>query len=751
MRLRLLGRFGVSGLDDESTQIQLPTRKTGAVLAYLGMSRDFTASREELAALLWGGCSDQQARQSLRQALALLRKEFGPRPLFTADAKVVRLDPALWSIDARDFETLARSQKAEDLRDAARLFTGEFLAGLNIDDETFAEWVNGQRTRIQLAASHLCETFVKRPDLVIDASQALAAIDQLTALDPLREDWQRLAIALYARHRGKNEALARASSFAGLLLRELGVAPEKETRMMLDGLRASDAAPAAAIPSNDDDSTKPASRAEAIADIPPAAPDRSAVAPVSTFEMLRPGFSRHRPKQKIIAALGLALVILAAAMLDLPVFHTMPGSSVSPTSASAALTQSDPWQSPSSIHGAQLPKGIIPIVVLPFTSLGGSDDSVQLTADMLTDDLTNTLSRSPSFRVISRQTARSYQAQTIDVARIGSELQVRYALEGSVRLHDDTLRVNVELINPATRLSVWSGRVERSGADRQGVRDEIVSRLARELQFEILPIESSRLSKNFDSDALAYRGWAALSQVNLDGYNQALALFEQALEREPQNLSAQIGIGAYHARMGAQVLDADPLGHRARAEAILRQVLLRDPNSSQAHFYLALALNRLPTLPEAMEHFERAIKIDPSDASAHAQIGNGLIRSGRPADGLEHVRYAMRLSPRDPIMPIWLEFAGNGELELNNYPAAIEMFQRAIALNPTYPRSWAGLVAAYALADEPGEARRAAEKLRTFAPNLGNEALTRRFGRQDGSRLREGLQLAFAVPVHPER
>jgi len=201
--------------------------------------------------------------------------------------------------------------------------------------------------------------------------------------------------------------------------------------------------------------------------------------------------------------------------------------------------------------------------------------------------------------------------------------------------------------------------------------------------------------------------------------------------------------------MGAQVLDADPLGHRAQAEAILRQVLLRDPNSSLAHFYLGLALNRLPTLPEAMEHFERAVKIDPSDAGAHAQIGNGLIRSGRPAEGLEHVRYAMRLSPRDPIMPIWLEFAGNGELELNNYPAAIEMFQRAIALNPTYPRSWAGLVAAYALADEPGEARMASERLRTFAPNLSNEALTRRFGRHDGSRLHEGLQLAFALL--PER
>jgi DNA-binding SARP family transcriptional activator/TolB-like protein/Flp pilus assembly protein TadD len=744
MRLRLLGRFGVIALDGESTPIQLPTRKSGALLAYLGMSRDYGASREELAALLWGDCSDQQARQSLRQALALLRKELGPSHLFTAETQIVRLDPALWSIDARDFETLARSQDAEDLSGAARLFAGDFLSGVNIDEEAFEEWVSAQRTRLQLAAGHLCETFMKRPDLVIDPDQALAAVEQLMALDPLREDWQRIAISLYARYRGKNEALARASNFANLLQRELGVAPERETRVMLESIKGSDAAPPVATLSDGANDIARAPISDLSAGAPEASPDPSVVRAVSAFSALRSRFPGQGPTTKILAVLGIATLLLAAGMLDLVSFRAISRPSALP--GSALSPRSDPWRPPSSAREAQLPKGSLPIVVLPFANSGGTDDRVQLIADMLTDDLTNTLSRVPSFRVISRRTARSFQGPSIDVAKLGAELQVRYVLEGSVRLHDDNLRVNVELIDPATRLSVWSGRVERSGADRQGVRDEIVGRLARELQFEVLPIESLRLSKDFGADALAYRGWAALSEINLGGYREALALFNQALERDPQNLSARTGVGAYHARMGAQVFDTDARGHRAKAEEILRQVLNRDPNSSPAHFYLALALNGLPTLPEALEHLERAIKIDPSDASAHAQIGNGLIRSGRPAEGLQHVRYAMRLSPRDPIMPVWLEFAGNGELELNNYPEAIAIFQRSIALNSGYPRSWAGLAAAYALAGSPDDAHRVADKLKTFAPNLGNEALALQFGRHEGSRLREGLVLAFAVP-----
>lgn len=741
MRLRLLGRFGVAAPDDESTSIQLPTKKTGALLAYLGMSRDYAASREELAALLWGGCSDQQARQSLRQALTLLRKEL-PSAAFMTDTKIVRLDPASWSIDAREFTLLACSQSAENLARAARSFTGDFLSGFILEEEAFEEWISGQRTRLQHAAAQICETFVRRPDLVIDPNQALAAIDQLNGLDPLREDWHRLAIALYARYRGKNEALSRAGNFTGLLQRELGVVPERETRAMLDSLRGGDVAASIERPSDDVQQAGNPSLADDN-------PDAAASAPaVSSVAASRRNLLMRRPDGMTLAALALAGILGAAGTFASGSLHTMLGlgpsaSSPSPTAPGAAP---DPWRSPATVQGAKLPNGIIPIVVLPFVAPGGTDEPGQLIADMLTDDLTYTLSRLPSFRVISRQTARSYQSQAIDIAKLGTELQVRYVLEGSVRIQDDNLRVNVELINPASRMSVWSGRVERRGADRQGVRDEIVSRLSRELQFEVLPIESRRLSNDFDADALAYRGWAALSQINLDGYKQALALFNKALERDPKNLSAQLGIGAYHARMGAQVFDTDPGGHRSKAEKILRQVLVRDPESNQAHFYLALALNRLPTLPEALEHLERAIRIDPSDASAHAQIGNSLIRSGKVSAGLEHVRYAMLLSPRDPILPVWLEFAGNAELELGNYPEAITMYERSIAINPHYPRSWAGLVAAHALANEPTEARRFAVTLRTFAPSLENDELPRHFGRSENSKLHEGLVLAFRAP-----
>ena len=123
-------------------------------------------------------------------------------------------------------------------------------------------------------------------------------------------------------------------------------------------------------------------------------------------------------------------------------------------------------------------KGITAIAVLPFLSYGDTAGSMQAAAEMVTDNLTNTLSHAPGLRVISRQTMQSYRGQPIDIAAIGAELGVRYILEGSLRMHGDKLRVNVELVDPVTRLPVWSARIEkgrwragrRPGRDRRAPR-----------------------------------------------------------------------------------------------------------------------------------------------------------------------------------------------------------------------------------------------------------------------------------------
>ncbi|HEY0439390.1 MAG TPA: tetratricopeptide repeat protein, partial [Xanthobacteraceae bacterium] len=411
------------------------------------------------------------------------------------------------------------------------------------------------------------------------------------------------------------------------------------------------------------------------------------------------------------------------------------------------------WESPlpKRTDAPALRRDIIPVAILPFKTYESSEQ-VRLLADMMTDDLINMLSRVPSFRVISRQTSRSY-AQPVDIAAIGTELGVRYILEGTMRVQGDRLRVNVELIDPATRLPVWSDRIEREGADRHAVQDEIVARLARELQFELYPVESERRSQDADADAVAYRGWAAMSAAyarsGMDAFNKAEALFRQALERDPQHFSARLGIAAFHANVGAQVLDDHSRAHLDTAVELLRQLVAQDPNSSSAHHFLGLADGARGNLPEAVAAFTRAVELNPSAAGSHAHLGHRWAMTGKPAEGLEYLRYAMRLSPRDPNMAYWLEFAGCAELELHRYAEAIETFRRSIALNPGYPRSLVGMIAAQTLSGNVEGARPYINKLKTLVPSLTPQQMFARFGRKPGlaPQLREGLRIALTPPA----
>src|SRR5262245_33411109 len=94
LKIFLLGGFAVRGADAQP--IAFPTRQAEALLAVLAASPGATHRRERLAALLWPNNSDEQARSSLRQTLALLRKALAPAglPSIAAQGDALAMGPA---------------------------------------------------------------------------------------------------------------------------------------------------------------------------------------------------------------------------------------------------------------------------------------------------------------------------------------------------------------------------------------------------------------------------------------------------------------------------------------------------------------------------------------------------------------------------------------------------------------------------------------------------------------------------------
>src|SRR5271163_4069091 len=120
------------------------------------------------------------------------------------------------------------------------------------------------------------------------------------------------------------------------------------------------------------------------------------------------------------------------------------------------------------------------IVVLPFANLGGNPDHDAF-VDGVTESLTTDLSRIRGSFVIARHTAFAYRGKAIDLKQVGRELGVRYALGGSILRSGDRMRINAQLVDAETGAHIWADRFDKPVADLFETQDEIVARLAGQL------------------------------------------------------------------------------------------------------------------------------------------------------------------------------------------------------------------------------------------------------------------------------
>jgi hypothetical protein len=97
--------------------------------------------------------------------------------------------------------------------------------------------MRSERRRIEDVAAWAFASHAQRFDALGQGILAVRAAERLVALDPLREDWQRLALRLHARYRGAEWALARARSLADLVHREVDVPLEGATLALVDDIR----------------------------------------------------------------------------------------------------------------------------------------------------------------------------------------------------------------------------------------------------------------------------------------------------------------------------------------------------------------------------------------------------------------------------------------------------------------------------------------------------------------------------------
>jgi DNA-binding SARP family transcriptional activator len=239
--LQVLGVFGLSQCGEE---VRLPGRKARAILAFLVLAPGYSATREQLACLLWTDRGPDQARASLRQSLKELRELPCIRGALAMTHGAVSVDRAAVAVDLHEIRHAAAARELAALAALLEHVRGTLLEDLLDVSPGFDEWLQAEAPR--------------QHDLVVgDALDAIEAggladmkntrsiLRSLDRLDPVNEAVVRLGMRL-DRAVGDGASLHRRyRQLCDRLESEFQALPSEETRALFHALAAGrDAAPA---------------------------------------------------------------------------------------------------------------------------------------------------------------------------------------------------------------------------------------------------------------------------------------------------------------------------------------------------------------------------------------------------------------------------------------------------------------------------------------------------------------------------
>jgi TolB-like protein/class 3 adenylate cyclase len=360
------------------------------------------------------------------------------------------------------------------------------------------------------------------------------------------------------------------------------------------------------------------------------------------------------------------------------------------------------------------------IVVLPFANLGGGEEH-EFFVDGITESLTTDLSRIRGSFVIGRNTAFTYKGKAVDLKQIGRELNVRYALEGSVQRGGNRMRVNVQLIDAENGHHLWAERFEKPIADLFDMQDEIVSRLANALNAELVAAEARRAEQapNPDSMDLYFQGQVWLNRgLTPDNVAQARGLFDRALDADPKNIEALIGSARADLVEGAFSFVADRTAAFAAAEAKLTKALSAAPDHARAHMWLGSVFIFTKRELEGIARCEHALALDRNLAYVQSYIGIGKISVGRAEEVEAHIAEALRLSPRDTMGYVWMAVASASKRHLGLWEEALVWLRRSVDANRNFPQTHFDLAAVLTELGRKDEVRSAPIVCSWIAPSF---------------------------------
>ncbi len=292
------------------------------------------------------------------------------------------------------------------------------------------------------------------------------------------------------------------------------------------------------------------------------------------------------------------------------------------------------------------------VAVLPFNNMSG-DTEQEYFSDGITEDIITDLSKISALFVIARNTTFAYKDRPQNLQEVANELSVGFLVEGSVRKSGNRVRITAQLIDGKTGGHLWAERYDRDLIDIFDLQDEITLKIVSALKVMLQPGErvqsSNPRTRIFDAYDLYLRGRRLQNKHTKPSLNGAIALFEQAINIDPDYARAHCGIADCSATL-SQYYGSSPELEAEIAKRSLKALELA-PDLAEAYATKGFAFSLKDDYAGAETAFTRAVTLDPNLYEAHYYWGNTCFSQGKLQEAADHLYDAMAASPQDLQAP----------------------------------------------------------------------------------------------------
>ena len=285
------------------------------------------------------------------------------------------------------------------------------------------------------------------------------------------------------------------------------------------------------------------------------------------------------------------------------------------------------------------------IAVLPFDNLSG-DPSQAYFSDGIAEELRDALTRIAGLKVAGRSS--SELMRDADGPTAAAKLGVANILSGTVRRGAGMIRINAELVDGISGLTRWSQAYDRPIGDALAIQTGIAENVASALSIALGKAQKALLTEGSTTNPAAQDAYLRGSDLLKQNKKElALGDFDAAIAADPDFAKPYASRSVARSNIAIEAMGGGALrAELIKAEADARRAIELAPGWGPGYSALGTVRKSRLDLRGARQAFDAAYKASPGDAAVLrrtslflAQLGDArAIQLFQRADALDPIR-----------------------------------------------------------------------------------------------------------------